>query len=75
MHRLFGAKSSTPKPSLADAIASTDVRIDSIEVKMRKLDAELTKYRDQMRKMKDGPGKASTSTRSPLQLGAAHSLT
>jgi hypothetical protein len=57
MNRLFGASTSKPKPSLSDAIASTDVRIDSIEVKVRKLDAELTKYRDQMRRMKDGPGK------------------
>lgn len=57
MNRLFGASSSKPKPNLADAIASTDVRIDSIEVKIRKLDAELTKFRDQMKRMKDGPGK------------------
>lgn len=57
MNRLFGSSSSKPKPSLTDAIASTDLRIDSIEVKVRKLDAELTKYRDQMRKMRDGPGK------------------
>lgn len=57
MNRLFGSSSSKPKLSLADAIASTDLRIDSIEVKVRKLDAELTKYRDQMRKMRDGPGK------------------
>jgi len=61
MNRLFGASSSKPKPSLTDAIASTDLRIDSIEVKIRKLDAELTKYRDQMRRMKDGPGKVSNS--------------
>ncbi|GAA5945875.1 hypothetical protein JCM3775_003330, partial [Rhodotorula graminis] len=57
MNRLFGSSSAKPKPSLTDAIASTDLRIDSIEVKVRKLDAELTKYRDQMRKMRDGPGK------------------
>ena len=57
MNRLFGASSAKPKPSLTDAIASTDLRIDSIEVKIRKLDAELTKYRDQMRRMKEGPGK------------------
>lgn len=61
MNRLFGASSSSkPKPNLADAIASTDVRIDSIEVKIKKLDAELTKFRDQMRRLKDGPGKVSS---------------
>ncbi|BGP03968.1 Vacuolar protein-sorting-associated protein 60 [Rhodotorula toruloides] len=63
MNRLFGSSSSKPKPSLADAIASTDLRIDSIEVKVRKLDAELTKYRDQMRKMRDGPGKNAVQQR------------
>ncbi|KAM0788649.1 hypothetical protein ACM66B_002751 [Microbotryomycetes sp. NB124-2] len=63
MNRLFGASASKPKPSLTDAIASTDQRIDSIEVKVRKLDAELTKYRDQMRKMRDGPGKSAVQQR------------
>ncbi|SCZ97789.1 BZ3500_MvSof-1268-A1-R1_Chr7-3g09590 [Microbotryum saponariae] len=63
MNRLFGASSSKPKPSLSDAIASTDLRIDSIEVKIRKLDAELTKYRDQMRKMKEGAGKSAVQQR------------
>lgn len=59
MNRLFGESASKPKPNLSDAIAATDVRIDSIEVKIRKLDAELTKFRDQMKRMKDGPGKVS----------------
>ncbi|KAK4055795.1 Vacuolar protein-sorting-associated protein 60 [Microbotryomycetes sp. JL201] len=63
MNRLFGASASKPKPSLTDAIASTDQRIDSIEVKIRKLDAELTKYRDQMKKMRDGPGKSAVQQR------------
>ncbi|BGO90517.1 hypothetical protein NBRC10512_006277 [Rhodotorula toruloides] len=63
MNRLFGSSSSKPKPSLADAIASTDLRVDSIEVKIRKLDAELTKYRDQMKKMRDGPGKNAVQQR------------
>lgn len=64
MNRLFGSGSSAkPKPSLTEAIASTDVRIDSIEVKIRKLDAELTKHRDQMRKMRDGPGKSAVQQR------------
>ena len=68
MNRLFGASSSKPKPNLADAIASTDVRIDSIEVKIRKLDAELTKFRDQMKRMKDGPGKVRCTVRTLRRL-------
>jgi len=47
----------TPKPSLVDAIAATDTRVDAVEVKIKKLDAELAKYKDQMKKMRDGPGK------------------
>ncbi|KAI9323709.1 Snf7 family [Dichotomocladium elegans] len=58
MNRLFGTNKRAPKPTLNDAIASTDVRADAIEVKIRKLDAELTRYRDQMKKMRDGPAKA-----------------
>ena len=34
-----------------------DLRVDGIEVKVRKLDAELTRYREQMKKMRDGPAK------------------
>ncbi|KAG0331778.1 Charged multivesicular body protein 5, partial [Podila horticola] len=57
MHRLFGASKKTPKPSLTDAITATDLRVDAVEVKIRKLDAELIKYKDQMKKMRDGPAK------------------
>jgi charged multivesicular body protein 5 len=57
MNRLFGTGSSKPKPTMSDAIASTDLRIDAAEIKIKKLDAELTKFRDQMKRMKDGPGK------------------
>ncbi|POW08710.1 hypothetical protein PSHT_09424 [Puccinia striiformis] len=58
MNRLFGSSSSkTPKPTLNDAIQSTESRIDTIEVKIRKLDAELIRYKDSMKKLKEGPGK------------------
>ncbi|KAI8060322.1 Snf7 family, partial [Gongronella butleri] len=63
MNRLFGSSKKTPKPSLNEAIASTDSRVDAIEVKIRKLDAELTRYRDQMRKMGNGPGKKAVEQR------------
>ncbi|KAN0063787.1 Vacuolar protein-sorting-associated protein 60 [Thecaphora frezii] len=63
MNRLFGTKAAKPKPSLADAIASTEARADSVEVKTRKLDAELTRYRDQMKKLRDGPGKTAVQQR------------
>ncbi|KAJ3018164.1 hypothetical protein HKX48_003076, partial [Thoreauomyces humboldtii] len=37
----------------------TDARADSVEVKIKKLDAELMKYREQMKRMRDGPAKES----------------
>ncbi|KAI0921592.1 hypothetical protein AcW1_004481 [Taiwanofungus camphoratus] len=46
-----------PKPSLQDAIASTDTRVASIEVKIKKLDGELARYKEQMSKLRSGPGK------------------
>ncbi|KAG2192965.1 Snf7-domain-containing protein [Mucor mucedo] len=57
MNRLFGSGKKIPKPTLNDAISNTDVRVDAVEVKVRKLDAELTRYRDQLKKMRDGPAK------------------
>lgn len=58
MNRLFGNSSSAkPKPTLQDAISATDSRIDGIQVKVKKLDGELTRYRDQLKRMKGGPGK------------------
>merc|ERR1712093_865634 len=64
MNRLFGAASSSkPKPSLQDAISSTDTRVDGIMVKVKKLDGELARYRDQMKKMRDGPGKKAVEQR------------
>ncbi|POW05455.1 hypothetical protein PSTT_09704 [Puccinia striiformis] len=64
MNRLFGSSSSkTPKLTLNDAIQSTESRIDTIEVKIRKLDAELIRYKDSMKKLKEGPGKAAMQQR------------
>ncbi|KAG6910934.1 hypothetical protein DXG01_005988 [Tephrocybe rancida] len=68
-----------PKPSLQDAIASvslsivvyilamtslqTDARVASIEVKVRKLDAELARYKEQLGKLRNGPGKDAVQQR------------
>ncbi|KII94914.1 hypothetical protein PLICRDRAFT_196436 [Plicaturopsis crispa FD-325 SS-3] len=58
MNRIFGSSSSKkPKPNLQDAIASTDARMASIEVKVKKLDGELGRYKEQMSKLRNGPGK------------------
>lgn len=58
MDRLFGrAKPKQPGPSLSDCVANTDGRAESVEKKISKLDAELKKYGDQMKKMREGPAK------------------
>jgi charged multivesicular body protein 5 len=46
--------------SLTDANTGkqTDTRVESIEVKIKKLDAELMKYKDQMAKLKPGPAQS-----------------
>ncbi|WFD34612.1 hypothetical protein MCUN1_001453 [Malassezia cuniculi] len=62
MYRLFG-RAPAPKTDLSTAIASTDARADAIQVKISRLDAELGRYRDQMKRMRDGPGKAAVQKR------------
>lgn len=57
MNRLFGAKSTGPKPTLSGAISNVDGRIETIDVKLAKLNAELTTYQQRLSKMRDGPGK------------------
>ncbi|KAI9811213.1 MAG: hypothetical protein M1827_005545 [Pycnora praestabilis] len=57
MNRLFGAKSTAPKPTLTSAISNVDTHVESLDVKLAKLNAELTTYQQRMAKMRDGPGK------------------
>ncbi|KAL7266547.1 Vacuolar protein-sorting-associated protein 60 [Rhizina undulata] len=57
MNRLFGTKSTAPKPTLQSAIGNIDSRVESIDVQLAKLNAELTAYQQKMSKMRDGPGK------------------
>lgn len=60
MNRLFGrGKPKEPPPNLTDCISNVDSRSESIEKKIAKLDAELIKYKDQMKKMREGPAKNS----------------
>jgi charged multivesicular body protein 5 len=57
MNRLFGAKSNAPKPTLNGAITNVETRIEAVDVKLAKLNAELTSYQQRLAKMRDGPGK------------------
>jgi len=65
MNRIFGSSSSSrkPRPTLQDAISSTDTRVASIEVKVKKLDGELVRYKEQMAKLRNGPGKDAVQQR------------
>ncbi|KAH9419122.1 vacuolar protein sorting 60 [Dermatophagoides pteronyssinus] len=58
MNRMFGKpKDKVPPPNLSDVIANVDSRAESIDKKIQKLEADLVKYKDQMKKMREGPAK------------------
>lgn len=58
MNRLFGkGKPKEPPPNMNDVISGVDSRADSVEKKISRLDVELKKYKDQMKKMREGPAK------------------
>lgn len=58
MNRLFGSsKPKGPPPNLTDCIGGVDSRAESIDKKISRLDSELVKYKEQMKKMRDGPSK------------------
>ncbi|KAJ5972328.1 uncharacterized protein N7479_002246 [Penicillium vulpinum] len=57
MNRLFGTKSTGPKPTLEGAISNVDTRVSSIDVKLAALNSELSTYQAKIAKMRDGPGK------------------
>ncbi|KAN0097534.1 Snf7 family [Tylopilus felleus] len=64
MNRIFGSSAAKkPKATLQDAINSTDARIASIEVNIKKLDGELMRYKEQMSKLRNGPGKRAIEQR------------
>lgn len=45
---------------IPDVHTQVDARSESIEKKIARLDAELMKYKDQMKKMRDGPSKVTS---------------
>jgi charged multivesicular body protein 5 len=64
MNRLFGrAKPKEPAPTLTETIANTDSRVESVDKKIAKLDAELVKYKQQMSKMRPGAGRDAVKQR------------
>merc|ERR1719482_2255520 len=64
MDRLFGkAKPAAPKPTLDDASKSLESRGETLDTKIQKLDKELSRYTDQLKKMKPGPAKQAVQKR------------
>jgi len=63
MNRLFGSKDTAPKPTLTGAISNVDTHIESIDVKLAKLTAELQTLQSRLSKMRDGPGKSAIKSK------------
>lgn len=63
MNRLFGTKNTAPKATLNDAISSIEERVGSLDVKLSKINSELTTYQQRMARMRDGPGKSALKQR------------
>uniref|UniRef100_A0A2K5JKA1 Charged multivesicular body protein 5 n=1 Tax=Colobus angolensis palliatus TaxID=336983 RepID=A0A2K5JKA1_COLAP len=58
INQFFGeGNPKAPPPSLTDCIGMVDSRAESIDKKISRLDAELVKYKDQIKKMREGPAK------------------
>lgn len=64
MHRFLGKKKAKePTPTLDDATANMEKRGDYLDGRIKKLDAELLRYKTQMKRMKPGAAKKSVMGR------------
>eukprot|EP00897_Mesotaenium_endlicherianum_P001672 jgi/Mesen1/1532/ME000133S00542 len=64
MRRVFGVKKEkTPAPTPSEATERINKRGDGIDEKIRKLDAELIKYRDQIKRTRPGPAQEAIKAR------------
>uniref|UniRef100_A0A1J3H651 Charged multivesicular body protein 5 n=2 Tax=Noccaea caerulescens TaxID=107243 RepID=A0A1J3H651_NOCCA len=64
MRRVFGAKKNTePPPSIQDASDRINKRGDSVEEKIKKLDVELCKYKEQIKNTRPGPAQEAVKAR------------
>ncbi|XP_026851961.2 charged multivesicular body protein 5 [Electrophorus electricus] len=57
MNRIFGRSKNQAPPNISECIGNTDARAESIDKKIARIDAELIKHKEQMKKMRDGPAK------------------
>uniref|UniRef100_A0A8C5W0I8 Charged multivesicular body protein 5 n=1 Tax=Microcebus murinus TaxID=30608 RepID=A0A8C5W0I8_MICMU len=64
MNRFFGkAKPKALPPSLTDCMGTANSRAESTDKKISRLDAELVKYKDQIKKTREGPAKNTAKQR------------
>ncbi|KAH0673485.1 hypothetical protein KY284_024572 [Solanum tuberosum] len=64
MKRVFGIKKETqPAPSVQDASDRINKRGESVEEKIKKLDAELARYKEQLKKTRPGPAQEAVKAR------------
>ncbi|RYQ92279.1 hypothetical protein Ahy_B09g098464 isoform A [Arachis hypogaea] len=64
MKRVFGVKKNKdPPPSIEDANERITKRGDSVDEKIKKLDAELSRYKEQIKKTRPGPAQEAVKAR------------
>lgn len=63
MNRLFGSRNTAPKPTLNDAVNNIEERVGTFDVKLSKINSELTTYQQKISRMRDGPGKSALKQR------------
>ncbi|VAH12076.1 unnamed protein product [Triticum turgidum subsp. durum] len=64
MKKIFGAKKSQdPPPSIQDATDRIYKRGDTVDDKIKKLDAELARYKEQIKKTRPGPAQEAVKAR------------
>lgn len=64
MKRVFGAKKNNePPPTIQDSTERINKRGDTVDEKIKKLDAELARYREQIKKTRPGPAQEAVKAR------------
>ncbi|KAF9675026.1 hypothetical protein SADUNF_Sadunf10G0188800 [Salix dunnii] len=64
MRRVFGVKKDKePPPSIQDASDKINKRGDTVDEKIKKLDAELARYKEQIKKTRPGPAQEAVKAR------------
>eukprot|EP01018_Ginkgo_biloba_P017950 Gb_17302 [translate_table: standard] len=64
MKRVFGVKKEkVPPPSIQDATERINKRGDTVDEKLKKLDVELARYREQIKRTRPGPAQEAVKAR------------